>query len=397
MTEGLSPDLALAALAAFLGAAAIARRWLGWGTALAVAALKVLFLLAWFGLFDTGTVRSLDDLTYYGESSRLVASGAAPWELVTDPALARELFVVAGGQHVGYYVWNVLALWLFGDHYWSAVFLNVVCTVVAAGALVRLMELAGYGPRAVRAAAVFFLLHWDVFAWSSLLNYKDSLVLCLSAWMVLQGTRFALRPGWRPLLPLLGLSALLAFLRWYAPLLLLVALGVHAAFGARGRRRTALLAGALLLALVLRPIGVDASAVQPGGLLPGAVRFLTTPRPWAIEPGARFLLIPAVLHWLLLPVAAWGAVGVWRRHPAARLALLWFAVVVAFYAVVPALSGPRQRFQASFVLALLQFHGLLVVGRAVLARPVRAAAPGAGAGAPRATDLAGLPAPGGRP
>jgi hypothetical protein len=374
MTEGFTWDLVAAALCTSALATLVLQRHLGWPLAAATAALKVGFVVAWFAVFDAGQLRGLDDVTYYTRSSALLASGADPLTLLVDPRRTAELFLVAGGQHVGYYVWNVLALWLFGDHYWSAILLNVLCTAVAAGAVARLLSLTDAAPGYRRAALVFFALHWDVIAWSSLLNIKDSLVLALSAWFVAWGTSFALRPKLRPLAGMLATGAALAFVRWYVPVLFAGAYGLHAALGPRGTRRAAVLAGSVLLLLVLRPLAVSSGEIQPSGVAGGSVRFLLTPRPWGIEPNYAFLLLPAVLHWLCLPLALVGAYQLWKRAPALRVALVYCAVLVLFYGAVPLLQGPRQRFQATFVLALLQFHGLYAAFRAVLARPLPAPA-----------------------
>lgn len=364
---------ALVALALLLAL----QRVLGWRLAFLVACVRVGLSLSFFGAWDDGGWRLYDDVSYAQDSAELLASTSSPLALVFDPAANARLFSLAGGQNVGYYVWNALALALFGEHYWSAVLLNVLASGLGGVAFWRILRLSGVARARARAATLFFLLHWDVLAWSSFVNLKDSLVVALSAGLFAAALALARerRPRVRDLLLLVASAGALYFLRWYVPSLFVCAFGLWGCFELRGVRRGLLVTAGL--AFLLWQIGqpFEQEYLEPGGVLAGAGRFLFTPRPWAIRDPYGFLVVPAILHWACAPFALWGALALARSNSGARLALVYLACVVLFYGLVPELQGPRHRYQAVFVLAWFQFEGLARAAVLLFARPRAAHTP----------------------
>src|SRR5438046_1080340 len=57
------------------------------------------------------------------------------------------LFNVSGRVHIIYPWWNLVAIWLFGEHYYSPVFLNVGLTFLAGYFLHRTLGLVGFEKR----------------------------------------------------------------------------------------------------------------------------------------------------------------------------------------------------------------------------------------------------------
>src|SRR5581483_1368055 len=110
------------------------------------------------------------------------------------------------GYHVLYTWWNLLAQHLFGQHYYSSVFLNVLSTFVSGFVFVRILRLLNFPTAYQRGALIFFLLHWDVLVWSSFVNLKDILVMTLTV-----GASYFLLVAWmqRSVAHLLGLTATL--------------------------------------------------------------------------------------------------------------------------------------------------------------------------------------------
>lgn len=352
----LSPDLLAAAGWCLVACWLLLLRPLGPGLALVVATAKIALPLAHFrlGLFDIAAWRLLDDVKYVEEAASL--RGAL---LGGAPDAASQLFDVAEGHHVGYYVWNVLAQTLFGEHYFAAVFLNVVLTCVAARGVLRLLELVGLARGYALAFAVFFLLHWDVLAWSSFFNMKDPVVMTLSVWLFVWGLELVLKARPQALVGFLAIAGILYFFRWYVPVLVTGALGLWGVSHLRGWRRNVLLLLGLAVLVAIPLHGrFPRELLQPTGLFAGFFKFAMTPRPWGMSEGYRFLLLPSALHWFLAPLALLGGLNLWRRYPRARPLLLYVLLVFCFYAMVPRLHGPRHRFQCVFVLAWLQFHGL---------------------------------------
>jgi len=382
MPEGLTSELCFAAGVTFVASFAVLVRALGTGPALALALLKAGLALLYFGVWDTGEWRLTDDVRYAEESAALLGNRGA-LGAVTGSGAVDELTRVAESQHYGYYVLNLGAMALFGEHYWAPVFVNVFLTCVAARALWSLMGRVGMGPSYRRWACAFFLVHWDVVAWSTLFNLKDSLVLCATVLLFLaatalvqgrgspegpsSGPRGSSRFRWVALFVLVSL--VLTTVRWYVPYFVLGAFGLWFALHAKGLWRVAALGlGLVLLPAVFLTVGGDAR-VQVGGALGGAVRFFFTPRPWGIEPSYAFLLFPSLLHWLAFPLAVWGAVRLWQGYPLARPVLIYVLLLIGLYAVVPRVQGPRHRFQTTFALAWLQFHGAWALARQLLSRP----------------------------
>ena len=366
MSAGLQPDLVAAALWSFLAAFLLMARPFRPGLAFLLVAIKIAVPLAHFslGLLDTGAWRLIDDAKYVEEAANLRGT------LLAGGAATDQLFATAEGHHVGYYVWNIFAQQLFGEHYFSAVFLNVVLTCLAARGLLRLLKLVGVPNGYALAAGVFFLLHWDVIAWSSFFNMKDPFVMTLSVWLFVYAMELVKHVRLRSLLGFLSIAGLLYFFRWYVPVLASAGLGAWGLFHLRGWRRNALLlTGAAMLVVIPLHGEFPRELLQPAGLLDGAFKFAMTPRPWGMSEGYRFLLIPSALHWILTPLALFGAVHLWRTRPLARPMICYVIVLFCFYAMVPRLYGPRHRFQCVFVLSWLQFHGLYTCLRQAFARP----------------------------
>ncbi len=370
MAEGLSTDLLFAAGATLFACFAVLAGRLGILAGWTVALIKVGITVVYFGVVGASDFRILDDVTYAEEAAEMLAAGSGPLGLVVDPVQSQALFEVAGGRHVGYYVYNALAQWIFGDHYWAAVFLNLLLTCVAARGLYRIVELLDMAPGLRAPLLVFFLLHWDVLAWSSLLNLKDTLVMCVTCWLTYFLMAMTVRVRGVHILGILISSLLLFFVRYYVPLLCLTSLGLWLFFHRGGTTRMLLTAGATLgvgFLWLLRGRWFSQGVIQTDGVFEGMLRFLVTPRPWGIEDNYRFVLFPSVLHWMLLPVALYEVLRFERVL--ARNLVLFFALMVFFYGFFPRLQGPRHRYQLAFVLALFQFHGVAVLATRAFGAP----------------------------
>lgn len=373
---GLAPELLRAAGVVFLLGLWLSSRDLPLGWAATIAAAKVAVPLAYFALDPAGLLHVSDGLDYYHDALELLRQGYGPAALFRDPAAQLQFREAAGGLHVAYPFWNLVALSALGPYYFAPVFLNVGLAFGAGWLFARLLRLAGEGIAYRRLALTFFLLHPDILAWSSFLNLKDSWVAALSLVALYlaasmpsaraAGSRFG--PAWR-IPALIAVLVLLAFFRFYAPLLLLAALSSWWLLEGTGKGRFLLPALGLSLAVALAArfggtaAWISAGAPEAMALPFGIVRFLATPLPWRLSPDYAFLFLPSLWHVLLLVPALLAVPWLWRSSPAARLALLYLAIVILFYAVTPSLQGPRQRLQAGFAFAWLQFHALWTLGR----------------------------------
>lgn len=355
MQEGLNTDLFLAALAVGAVGFILIVRQLSFAIALPVAAIKALVPLVYFAFFFDGSWTLIDDVTYqlHGEELRL---HYGPLSALWQEEGRAKLIELSEGRHFLYAWWNLLAQSLFGEHYYAAVFLNVLLTFFIGLVLFALLGELGFGEGYRRGALVFFLLHWDVLAWSSLVNLKDVLVMALIVPTVyfLVVARRQLRP-----MPLLGAATglfLLTWVRYYIPFFLVGAFVIWILVEGRFRWKYlyAFLAGGAILMLPL-----DWSAlqyVQPGQIGLGLVRAPLTPQPWSIEDEYSFLMLPSVLHWMLFVPMVIGAMALWARGGGTRFVVVFLVLTMLFYAVVPELQGPRHRVQLTFIIAWMQFH-----------------------------------------
>lgn len=180
MAEGLSNDLLWVTFWIGFVSFAISSRDFSLGTAFVISLIKVLIPLLYFAFFFDGTWTFLDDISYQSQGTTMLERGYNPASaLLTSDGLS-NLFSLSGGFHILYGWWNVLAQYLFGPHYYAPIFLNVALTFVSAYFLFRIVILCDFKRRYAQGFIIFFLFHWDVLVWSSLVNLKEILVLALT-------------------------------------------------------------------------------------------------------------------------------------------------------------------------------------------------------------------------
>jgi hypothetical protein len=370
MSEGLTPDLLFAAACLWVFGMVLTWRRLPLPLAAAITTLKVAIPLVYFAYY-AGTWIFLDDIKYQAEGAGMLAAGFTPLSAVTTPAGIIHLGMLAGGEHVLYGWWNLLGLWLFGGHYWSPIFLNVGLTFVAAVYLERTLEELGMEKAYRRWAMAFFLVHWDILAWSSFINLKDTLVMTITSAGILAMVRLAKGASLRKLGALALVALLFTWIRFYLTALMLVALGIWLFFQWRDRRKYLLLAViGVVVAAAMHARAGDLADVQIAHLPIGLFRTILTPQPWNIDPAYTFLTIPAIANWLTFGLLISGAWAAWRHGGPARLLIIYMLAIVVFYSAVPALEGPRQRFQITPICAWLEFHAFWMLLRARRNRPL---------------------------
>lgn len=338
-------------------------------TAMALALVKASLPFVYFAFYSNRAWHLLDDMTYYEVGRLLLTKGNNPF-LVLFTADGRErIFSLAGGNHILYYWWNLLAVYLFGPYYSSPVFLNVAVTFVSAVFIDGIARTAGYSESYAKHLAGFFLLHWDLLAWSSLVNLKDTLVILLTVAAIYFGMQLVQRRQLRYFALLtIPLYAML-WIRFYVPILLLVALLFWTGLTLRGPKRSLLMLFSAAGAFVI--LYMSAAAPFIGQYLRadwiyGILRFIFTPLPWSISPEYSFLTVPSILHEVMVVPAIVVGVRLARNNAGFRFAALYFLVVILFYGHVPPRQGPRERMQICWVLAWGEFESLWRLANGVL-------------------------------
>lgn len=367
MPEGSTSDLLLLAALCALGSYLLVREPLGRPLAAALALFRSGVPLIYFACFYDGSWTFLDDATYHINGGLLLAAGYDPLSVLWEHDGRVMLTELSQGSHTLYTWWNMSAQHLFGEHYFSAVFMNVLVTFAVARAFFGMLSAGGYGASALghayaRGAAVFFLIHPEVVVWSSFINLKDLLVMGLTFAALRGAGQLADGQGARGVVILAISFVLLWSLRYYVPVLVTAAAAL-ALFARPG----------LALKFILAPLAVwayffllpwewdDLDMFRAGEVLYGMLHVLLTPKPWNIDEEFSYLAFPAAFHWTMLVPMLIGGARLWKRVPQARIFLCYFAIVLFFYGSVPDLQGPRHRVQVAFICAWMQFQGLYLL------------------------------------
>lgn len=371
MTEGLSSDLVLAAITVGIAGFIVLCRYLPVTTSLVISAVKVSIPLIYFGFFYDGSWSFLDDEAYQLHGELLRRLDYNPISVLVEEAGRAKLVELSAGQHVLYAWWNLLAQSLFGEHYYAAVFLNVLLTFVIGAVFFHLIQRLMFGHSYQRGLLVFFLVHWDLLAWSSLLNLKDILVMGF----IVAGMYFFVRlhGRWHLMAAAGAVFTLfcLMWLRFYVPLVMLMAYVVWLTLES-GRAWKYVYAFLIAGTFLLLPIDWSAlEYIEVSSLPTGLLRAPLTPQPWSVEEEYSFLVIPAMLHWLFFVPLLFGASMLWARSGGARLAIVFLVLMLLLYAAVPGLQGPRHRVQLTFLVAWMQFHFFWQLTALVVQRRMR--------------------------
>lgn len=364
MSYALTTDLLISAGTLFLVGMAICLRVLSVPASMALAGIKVTLPFVYFVFFYNGSWTFLDDIGYFEQGQELLAQGYDPFLFFFDGEALQRLMALSGGFHILYGWYNLLSQWMFGPHYYSPVFLNVGLTLGAAYYLYQLAIISEFSTRYARGLFVFFSLHWELLAWSSLVNLKDTLILFMTIVFVYAAVRVIQTKRKKYVIALVGLFFLFFWIRFYVPLMLLLAALVSLPWtaGRRGKKWVAALLVAGFGATYGMFIGWENVLGQlarldiTAGALEGMIRMALTPQPWSIDPEYTFLLLPAMLHWIFFIPAIVGGVMLWRERPQLRFLLVYLAIALLVYGAFDELQGPRHRVQLIFIYAWTQFH-----------------------------------------
>ena len=368
MAEGLTADLIWAAFWTILLSFAIANQYISKFSALFVGSIKALIPTFYFAFFYNGGWTILDDVAYYEKGQTLLDLGYNPLTIIIDPEGLVKIFSISDGQHILYVWWNIFAQYFFGSHYYSPVFLNVLITFVTAYFISKIAELCGFSKNYQKSLYVFMLFQWEILAWSSLVNLKDTLVMCLSViafygiLKLFEQTSKKIFNLNNLILPSLSLY-LLFFIRFYTVPLIFLSIIIFLMLKQQARNFPLLILFTVLLIALNIPIGYlnNYNLFSITNILTGTVRMILTPLPWQIEESYTFLVIPSILNLLfLIPVTLVGSIF-WKTSKPLSLLLIYLIAALFFYGYVEELQGVRQRYQLDFIIGWLQFHVLWVI------------------------------------
>jgi len=347
-----------AACTAVFGAWVLARFVkLSWPAALAVSSSKAAIPFLYFlNYFQPGWLL-LDDMSYYVGGIRLFYKGNNPFLMLFTPDGPTRLFALGGGQHILYYWYNLLAVYLFGPIYSSPVFLNVASTFIAGAILYKLVLASDFEERYARWLTILFLLHWDLLSWSSFVNLKDTLILTLTIAAIYAGQELVHTRKLRYGLLLAFAMCCFWYIRFYIPVLVTVAFALWFVLTIRGWASLLGVSLALLGFYLSLPSNYSEGAERIGGgdVWHGLLYMFLSPRPWAVSPEYSFIMPASVLHWILFGPAVMGAINLYTKSRKFRLSAALYLVTIFFFALLPVSQTPRHRLHVLWVLAWAQF------------------------------------------
>ena len=321
-----------------------------------VALIKALIPFAYFSWFDDKTWRLLDDVSYAKQGTSLLKYGWNPFTILFSHDGLSLLFAISQSTHILYGWWNFLAQYLFGPHYYSAVFMNVVLTFVTGLAFDRILKRLDFSQTYRKWFCIFLLLNVSILAWSSFLNLKDIFVMTLTSISLLFSLQIIQTKRLMYILFLALACFVFGFIRFYVPLLILAAFLAYQLLNLNSKIILLVVGAAGAAGYYIKRHLANFNIVRPSHMLFGWVRTVLTPQPWAIDPAYTFLLLPSIFNWLFFIPSFFSAYVLWKRSKFSRFLILYALVVITIYAMVPELQGPRHRIQILPIIIWFQFH-----------------------------------------
>lgn len=336
----------------------------------ATAVVKAGLFLLYFGWLFDGTYTFLDDRRYLAIGEELAANHIGLLDLISH---YKFIVSTVAGSNIAYYVYNATAVQVFGYGYYAPVAINIVLTFIAAGLLMKAARNGlGMSHRVSIGLFAVLCLSPDILAWSTIPNFKDTLVMAATAGAVYAVSFVDQHRPWRAILVAVAAAFVLAVTRLYVPLMLGLAFGITLFMSPHGRRNPWLwLLAAFALVAVVRYMGHGSlmSALhtlrsQMDNPVVGVVRFLVTPIPFHTSPGYGFMNIPQMIYWALLPLMFYGIVCVWRKATvSSRFMVIYFVLMILLYGSFSTLQGARHRVQIDGLVVLFQYYGFLALLR----------------------------------
>ena len=322
---------------------------------------KLSVVLLYFCVFVDGTwFYGGDDMGFFERGLKLYETGRNPLTIWTHHE-AYYLKVATPSLSLIYFH-NFFAMWCFGPYYHSAVFLNLI---LSAGTVVVLSKILTniFGQRApVKLFVVFASLHWTTIAWHSFLNLKEPLVAFLLAGMVYLVLELRLRK----IVPIAGLlvaGVLASRIRFYLPIFVVggvflsqIGLLVH-----QLRRNPLVIIGLFLGFSLFAGVFLNSEIrllmklADIPGFPYGLAHFTLQPAPWKITEPAGYLLLPAVIHWVMLLPAIIGAHRIWVTGAGGRIIVGTVLAGLIFYGLVPVIASTRHRMPLDMIVILFHF------------------------------------------
>ena len=247
--------------------------------------IKIAIPYVYFSFYFNEQWTFLDDWTYFWHSKDMLDAGFTPISALTSDGRL-ELLHLTGSYHTLYYHWNLLSFYFFGQHYFVPVYMNIMLSFVSAIIFYKIVSDSGFSRRYALYASIFFLLHWDILAWFSVLNMKGSVVMCLSLLGVFSILNLFRKKKVVYALLFLLTCYLFYWLRFYIPLLLIASFVLWVILGHSKNRFRYLLVFFPVLGFLFKLIDWNniTGQLNFSNLPYGLIRIFLTLQQWSINP-----------------------------------------------------------------------------------------------------------------
>jgi hypothetical protein len=281
------------------------------------------------------------------------------------------LFSYAGGRHIIYYLYNTLAVSLFGEGHYAPVALNTSLIAIMAALFVRLVKpLSINSYNFQRKLYLYVLLNPELIGWTITHNVKDLFVLFLivSALVCIIGLRS------RPLISLIVLSVIittLIFLRFYIIGIIFASLFITYFFSSAPNKsnKSGFLGIIALIILASIYFGVaipilsqlsDRLNFQNLVQIPyGIVKFLFTPIPFNATGGYVFLNFTQFFYLSMSFFMFLGFIYSAKGTNFSTMLIFTFFILVTFiFAMSPDFHDVRHRIMLLPFISYFQFVGI---------------------------------------
>lgn len=344
----------------------ISNRFLSLPWSFLVSSIKFSIPYIYFSYLYNSEWLKNDEVTYHTGSIRLLKLlKSSPFLWPFDSNARDALFNEAGGHHIVYYIWNSIAIVIFGESYYSPILLNILLNFVSGWIFYNILSSTGLNNTYKRGLVIFFLLHIDVLTWMSTSNLKESVVIALTLTYFLGVDKLYQKTYRIKYLAAIIIPVFIFYyLRFYLAVLLVFSTFIwiileNKSFAAKSITITL---GLVFLYFAFPFISESSTHYNASFIITKIPKFILTPKPWSVDKDYSFLMLSATLHWLLIIPTFFGAAILWNKGHIQRLLFTYAAILFVFYAGA-GLDGPRHRFQLIYVFAWAQFHIIWLIVR----------------------------------
>ena len=334
---------------------------------------KSLIFCIYFYFYYSADYHFYDDVVYFVISKEQFEA-IGPIKIFFNISNAQSLI---GTNHIAYWIYVYLSGILFGFYYFSAVFCNIILSLLSSYILYLTLIRLNFSKIFCSLFFLFTVIHWETIAWTSFVSSKEPLVYFT---IVLTFYNLVLIKVNKKIniINLIYISFALIIvsqIRTYILIFLLVIFSFYAIFLIKLPKQKIYRLLLFLTPTIIIPTFVyinfeaiyfslnfayisitNNQSIDYANIPYGIAKFLLTPNPLNISSNYGFYYLPAFLHILFIPFVLLGSVMMLKRENLPLICyLILFITIVIFYSMFPEIQGARQRYQISMVIIFMQF------------------------------------------